>query len=163
MAGYHIILAGDRGPLCLSKYMPMLRNYNQSQSCVLLAHFPQSNHFELAASAVGLLPNCPQPSDLHWGWLSLFSTTKSIYFRLRRSLAHFPTREQADQLSLQANNSRWATTQTHRAKYPSTWRTWTKGFHLIKSHLEQMTSTRLLCLSICSSLPDLFCVRKLNS
>lgn len=26
-----------------------------------------------------------------------------------------------------------------------------------------MTSTRLLCLSICSSLPDLFCVWKLNS
>lgn len=52
---------------------------------------------------------------------------------------------------------------THQGKYLSTWHTWAKGFLLIKSHLEEMTSTRLLCLSICSSLPDLFCVWKLNS
>lgn len=38
-----------------------------------------------------------------------------------------------------------------------------KRFVLIKIHLEAMTSTRLLCLSICSSFADLFCVWKLNS
>lgn len=52
---------------------------------------------------------------------------------------------------------------TDRGKYPSIWHTWAKGFLLIKSHLEEMTGTRLLCLSICSSLSDLFCVWKLNS
>lgn len=38
-----------------------------------------------------------------------------------------------------------------------------KRFVLIKIHLEAMTSTRPLCLSICSSFADLFCVWKLNS
>lgn len=38
-----------------------------------------------------------------------------------------------------------------------------KRFVLIKIHLEEMTSTRPLCLSICSSFADLFCVWKLNS
>lgn len=38
-----------------------------------------------------------------------------------------------------------------------------KRFVLIKIHLEAMTSTRPLCLSICPSFADLFCVWKLNS
>lgn len=52
---------------------------------------------------------------------------------------------------------------THRGGYPSTWHTWAKGFLVIKSHLAAMTSPRSLGLLICSSLPDLFCVSKLNS
>ena len=67
-----------------------------------------------------------------------------------------------DQLSSLSGQSASHLT-TRRGKHPSTWHTWAKGFLLIKSHLEEMTSTRLLCLSICSSLPDLFCVWKLNS
>lgn len=51
----------------------------------------------------------------------------------------------------------------HRGGYPSTWHTWAKGFLVIKSHLAAMTSPRSLGLLICSSLPDLFCVSKLNS
>ncbi len=165
MAQNHIILAGDCGSFCLSKWMPPIGNYNQPQSCVLVAHFPQSNHFDLATSVVGLLPSWPQPSDLHWGWTSLFSTRESIYFRLRQGLAQSPTYEHDDRPSLQANNTvgNAESLTTHRGKNPSTWHTWAKGFLLIKSHLAEMTSTRLLCLSICSSLPDLFCVWKLNS
>lgn len=42
-------------------------------------------------------------------------------------------------------------------------RTLAKRFVLNKIHLEAMTSFRPLCLSICSSFPDLFCSWKLNS
>lgn len=57
MADYHITLAGHCGYFCLSKLMPTVRNYNQSQSCVLVDLFPQSSHFNLAANVVGLLPS----------------------------------------------------------------------------------------------------------
>lgn len=52
---YH--LAGDCGAFCLSKLITTIRNCNQSHSCVLVDHFPQSNHFDLAARVVGLQPN----------------------------------------------------------------------------------------------------------
>lgn len=106
--GWVINLAGVGGSFCLSKWLPTIRNYNQSQSCAAMDHFPQNNHSELAANVVGLLPSWPQPSDLHWGWPSLFSNTESIYFRLRHGLAQSPTCEHADQLSLQANNAHGA-------------------------------------------------------
>lgn len=109
---------------------------------------------------VGLLPSWPQRSDFHWGRPSLFSTRESICFRLRSS--RIRPADGPDQLSSLSGQSSSHLT-THRGKPPSTRHTWAKGFLLIKSHLEEMTSTRLLCLSICSSLPDLFCVWKLNS
>lgn len=165
MAEYHDILAGD----CGSMFVQM-NGYNQKlQSVTKLCpgwSFPTKQPFWLGYrvlwvywpvdhSPVVSIDDCPvcspsqSPFTSDWGRLGpvydLWTCPPAVLAGKQRSVG----------------NSESLT--THTGKYSSTRHTWAKGFLLIKNHLEQMTSTRLPCLSMCSSLSDLFCVWKLNS
>lgn len=98
----------------------------------------------LAASVVGLLPSWPQPSDPHWGLLSLFSTRQLIHYRLRQAfwpVSNLWTCRAAVLAGEQHSVATGKNLTTQTVKYPSIWHTWAKGFLLIKSYLEEMTST----------------------
>lgn len=147
--------------LSKGKFDQIIRNQDQSQSCVLLDHFSQSNHFDL------LWLYCPVE---HSSAISIedgsacspafpFTSHDGRFGPVSDQWTGRPAALAGQQHSL--GNAECLAIQ--RGGYPSTWHAWAKGFLLIKSHLEAMTSTRPLCLSICSSLPDLFYVWKLNS
>lgn len=103
-----------------------------------------------------LLPGWRQPSDLHRGQSSLFSSTEPIYFRLRRGggLTNTPS-SSAGWLLLTGKG--WELNHTRR-ECPSTRHTLTKGFILIKSHLEEMKYPPAVSVNLFFLVRPLLCV-----